>query len=63
MKLNKKIKQARELAELTQAELAKVLNVSRATVINWELDRTSPTALQLKEIADACKTGIDFFYQ
>lgn len=63
MELGKRIKHARKEAELTQLEVAQKVNVSRATVINWELGRTNPTALQLKKLAEICNKDIDCFYQ
>ncbi|MDE7263180.1 MAG: helix-turn-helix domain-containing protein [Anaeroplasmataceae bacterium] len=50
MKLEQKIKEIRERAELSQEKFAEKLGVSRQTVINWEKG-TTPTTYLLLEIA------------
>lgn len=50
---------ARKNAHLTQAELAKLCNVSISTVGNWERYRTEPTVSQAKAIAKAVGLELD----
>ena len=50
MKLS--LKALRVNANLTQADAAKKLNVSKATIMNWENYNTSPTAAQLIKLCD-----------
>lgn len=44
------LKAARVNAELTQKQAAKALGANTSTVVNWEMGRTSPTALQLQNL-------------
>lgn len=46
------LKDARKKARLTQAQVAKELNVTRCTVDNWEHGRCSPDALHLKKLLE-----------
>lgn len=50
---------ARKIAGITQIELATALNVSEATVINWEKGRSEPTVTQAKQIAEVVKRPLD----
>lgn len=50
------LKQARSYAGLTQAEMAKTLNIDRGTYIKLEKDPSEATVKQLNAIADI--TGI-----
>lgn len=43
LELGKRIKELRRDKGITQAELAKILNVTRATVNNWENKGSSPS--------------------
>lgn len=44
------LKAARINANLTQQEAAKKLKVSRDTVCNWEMAKSFPDAIKIKEI-------------
>lgn len=50
---------ARINAGLTQAEVAEKLGVSRSTVINWELHRTSPSVSQANALCALYKRPYD----
>ena len=48
-----RLRQARELADYSQQEIAEVLGVVRETVSYWENDRRLPSAVQLARLAEA----------
>lgn len=56
-----KIKNLRKGRGLTQEQLAERLNITRATVSNYEVGRRSPHISELKRIADYFGVGIDYF--
>lgn len=49
-------------ANLTQREFAEKLNVSLATVTNWESGKTEPSANQLRLISDISGVPMDFIF-
>jgi len=53
MNTGEKIKQAREKAGMTQAELAKKLNVTQAMISAYEKNKRNPKPETIKKIADA----------
>jgi transcriptional regulator with XRE-family HTH domain len=54
-----RIRQARERARTSQEELAKMLDVSKRTLIGWEKNERNPKDAMLQLIADATTTGIE----
>lgn len=50
---------ARKIAGLTQVDLAKAVNVSESTVINWEKGRSEPTVTQALQIAEVVNRPLD----
>lgn len=56
-----KLKTLRKNKGLTQDELAAALEITRATICNYELGRRSPGLDELKRIADYLGVGLDFF--
>lgn len=54
-----RIKEERERLSLTQQGIADAIGVAKRTFIDWEKDRTSPTAVQLSALADI---GVDVLY-
>lgn len=56
-----KIKVLRKNKHLTQQELADELNLSRATISNYEVNRRSPSIDDLKLLADYFGVGLDYF--
>lgn len=57
--LAKRIRGLREGAGISQARLAKLVFVSRQTVINWEKGRTLPDAESLKRLSAAFGITLD----
>lgn len=53
------LKNARQLAELTQEEVAKKLNISTATLSNWESGKTSPKIKQYKALCSLYNLALD----
>jgi Zn-dependent peptidase ImmA (M78 family)/transcriptional regulator with XRE-family HTH domain len=51
--LGARLRQAREMADYNQQEIAEVLGVVRETVSYWENDRRVPSAVQLARLAEA----------
>lgn len=60
-RVGRKIKQAREALNMTQAELADVLGYSQNTVAGWESGRRSCRLETIYEICSATKQPIGFF--
>lgn len=54
-----RIRQARERARISQEELAKMLDVSKRTLIGWEKNERNPKDTMLQLIADATATGVE----
>lgn len=50
---------ARKIAGMTQIDLAKKLDVSESTVINWEKGRSEPTIAQAIMIAEVVNRPLD----
>lgn len=59
--LGKKLKALRKAKKLTQQELADKLDISRATISNYEVSRRSPHLSELKRFADFYGVGLDYF--
>lgn len=57
--LGKGIRRARRAAGLSQAELARRLDVSRASVANWETGVMAPRFRTVVAIADALGCRLD----
>ena len=53
---------ARVNAGLTQAELAKILGISKTTVNNWENGRSEPNLSQLRKISELSGIPMDFIF-
>ncbi len=60
MHFSKILKQERKKQNLTQFELAELLNVSDKTISSWENGRSYPDVIMLKSIAIALKTDVAF---
>ena len=54
------IKWARELAGLTQEQLAEIIGVSRTAVVRWESGETYPSIDHLIELTKVLKVSADF---
>jgi len=58
--LGQRIKSARQKKKLTQADLAKIINVSTATVGQYEVNSSKPSVHVLLKISDACEVNTDW---
>jgi transcriptional regulator with XRE-family HTH domain len=59
--LGEQIKKLRTDKDLSQDELAKILNMkNRSSIANWEADRISPDNETIKNIADYFNVSIDY---
>lgn len=54
-----KLATCRELAGMTQAQLAKKLRVDRTSVVHWEAGRRFPTAPTFKRLCAALQVAAD----
>ena len=59
--IGQKLKTLRKGRKLTQQELADKLNITRATVSNYEVGRRSPHLSELKRIAEFFNVDLSFF--
>jgi len=55
-----KLRELRNLAGLTQNDLASKLNVSGQTILNWENGIYEPKISQLIELADLFDVSVDY---
>ena len=53
---------ARVNAKLTQKELAEILGVSNATIVNWERGNSEPNLTQLRKISELSGIPLDFVF-
>lgn len=53
------VKQARRMAEKTQAEMAKLLGIDRSTYIKLEKDPERATVSQAKKISEVTGVSVD----
>lgn len=60
MTLDKKIKEARMKAGLSQEQLAEKLNVSRSAVAKWETDKGIPDVDNLKTLSKFLNVSVDY---
>ncbi len=59
MKFGKRITELRKKENITQEQLAKMLEVTRQTISNWESDITSPDVNQALELTKIFKVPIN----
>lgn len=60
MSIGERIIELRNQSNLSQAELAKMMGVSRQAVSKWENDLSVPDALKLIQLADILDTDIEY---
>lgn len=60
MSLGERITELRKLEKLSQAELARQMDVSRQAVSKWETDQSAPDAANLIRLADILDTDIEY---
>ncbi len=58
--MREKLKQLRKEKNLSQAEIAKILNVHQTAVSQWEQGRTTPDMQTLIKIADYFQVTVDY---
>lgn len=56
------LKACRVNADLSQKQLAEKLGISRATVVNWEKGKTSPTGVQLLKISKISGIPVNYIF-
>lgn len=59
MKFGESLKQERKKMQVTQEEVAKVLNVSRQTISSWENERSFPDLRSLVALSDFYHVSLD----
>ena len=59
--IGQKLKTLRKGRKLTQEQAAEMLNITRATVSNYEVGRRSPHISELKRIGEFYGVGLDYF--
>lgn len=59
---NISLEAARVNAKLTQKELAEILEVSNATIVNWEKGNSEPSVTQLRKICELSGIPMDLIY-
>ena len=60
MHIGKRLRFLRDQKDMTQADLAKMLGVSRVTVTNWETDRAVPFYEAVIKMADYFEVTTDY---
>ena len=63
MEWNKKLKEARRNAKITQADLADRIGVHRSTIANYELGRRKPSLTEIKEIARILHVDVNYLLE
>lgn len=51
---------ARVSAGLVQEEVAKIMGVSKQTIVNWEKGKTSPDITQARRLSEIYKIPLDY---
>lgn len=59
--IGSKLKTLRKGRGLTQEQLAEKLNISRASISNYEVGRRSPHLSELRRLAEFFGVGLDYF--
>ena len=59
MALNKNLKLARAMADLTQEEAAERVGVSRQTMSNWENGKTSPDIVSIMNLSKIYNVAVE----
>ena len=60
MSIGQRITELRNEKNLSQGQLAELLDISRQAVSKWENDKTSPDTLNLIRLADVLDTEIEY---
>ena len=60
MSIGERITTLRKRSDLSQIQLATLMNVSRQAISKWENDQTSPDTLNLIKLAEVLDSNIEF---
>ena len=60
MSIGERITELRKKQNLSQAELARVMEVSRQAVSKWENGQSSPDTIKLIQLADVLDTEVEY---
>ena len=60
MSIGERITALRKERNISQAELSKLMDVSRQAVSKWENDQASPDTLKLIQLADVLNTEVEY---
>lgn len=60
MSIGERITELRRERNLSQADLARAMEVSRQAVSKWENDQTSPDTIKLIQLADVLDTEVEY---
>ena len=60
MSIGERIAELRMQQNISQVQLAKLLDVSRQAVSKWENDQTAPDTLKLIQLADLLDTDVEY---
>lgn len=53
---------ARVNANLTQADIAERMHITKQTVCNWENGKSAPSILQARELSELYKIPLDYIF-
>lgn len=53
---------ARVNANLTQAEIARKMQISKQTIVNWENGKVIPKPAQLRMFCELCGISVDYIF-
>ena len=59
MSIGERIIELRAQQNISQVQLAKMLDVSRQAVSKWENDQTAPDTIKLIQLADVLDTDVE----
>lgn len=60
IRFSDRLKQLRENSEMTQEDLAKILNTTKQSISNYEIGKREPDYVKLESIADTFNVDIDY---
>ena len=60
MSIGERIIELRAQQNISQVQLAKMLDVSRQAVSKWENDQTAPDTIKLIQLADVLDTDVEY---
>ena len=60
MSIGERIQLLRKERNVSQAQLAQIMNVSRQAVSKWENDMTAPDMIKLIQLADVLDTDVEY---